>query len=68
MGTPNMPLRLPIWALLTYSAMTVPLSWSASGLPIGMQFVGRMADEATLFRLAGQLEQARPWFDRTAPL
>lgn len=49
-------------------AMTVPLAESRSGLPIGMQFVARMGDEATLFRLAGQLEQARPWFGRTAPL
>jgi amidase len=49
-------------------AMTVPLAWSRSGLPIGMQFVARMGAEATLFRLAGQLEQARPWFDRTASL
>jgi Asp-tRNA(Asn)/Glu-tRNA(Gln) amidotransferase A subunit family amidase len=49
-------------------AMTVPLAWSRSGLPIGLQFVARMGDEATLFRLAGQLEQARPWFDRVAPL
>ena len=48
--------------------MTVPLAWSASGLPIGLQFVARTGDEATLFRLAGQLEQARPWFDRVAPL
>ena len=49
-------------------AMSVPLSQSRSGLPIGLQFVARMGAEATLFRLAGQLEQARPWFDRHAPL
>jgi amidase len=49
-------------------AMSVPLYWNDEGLPIGMQFVGRYADEATLFRLAGQLEQARPWFDRVPPL
>lgn len=45
-------------------AMTVPLAWSKSGLPIGIQFVGRLADEATLLRLAGQLEQAQPWAHR----
>jgi amidase len=49
-------------------AMTVPLAWSQGGLPIGLQFVARMGAEATLFRLAGQLEQARPWFDRAPPL
>lgn len=42
-------------------AMSVPLHWNAAGLPIGVHFVGRYADEATLYRLAAQLEAARPF-------
>jgi amidase len=46
-----------------HPGMNVPLHWSDAGLPIGTQFVGRFGDEASLFRLAAQLEQARPWKD-----
>jgi amidase len=42
-------------------AMSVPLFQSSAGLPIGVQFSARFGDEATLFRLASQLEQVRPW-------
>ncbi|MEM7543542.1 MAG: amidase [Pseudomonadota bacterium] len=49
-------------------AMSVPLFWTADGLPIGTQFVARYADERTLFGLAGQLERARCWHDRRPPV
>jgi amidase len=45
-------------------SMSLPLEMSENGLPIGMMFTARYADEATLFRLAAQLEKEAPWSAR----
>jgi amidase len=50
------------------AAMSVPLYWNEEGLPIGMHFMSGYAEESNLFRLAGQLERAQPWFNRRPPI
>ncbi|MBW2635888.1 MAG: amidase [Deltaproteobacteria bacterium] len=49
-------------------AMSVPQYWNTDGLPCGSQFIARFGDEITLFKLAAQLEKARPWFDKRPPV
>ena len=49
-------------------AMSVPLAWSKAGLPLGMMFAAGFGEEGTLFRLAAQLEQVRPWRTKLPPV
>jgi amidase len=62
---------MPATAMFNMSgqpAMSMPLAWNAAGLPLGMMFSARFGEEATLFRLAAQLEQARPWKGKLPPV
>ncbi len=49
-------------------ALSVPARWTADGLPVGVQLVGRYGDEATILQLAAALEISRPWIARKAPV
>ena len=58
----------PLYNSTGHPAVSLPLHWTEGGLPVGMQFAGRMNDEATLIRLAAQLEEAQPWAARRPPV
>lgn len=58
----------PIQNATGQPAMSVPLCWNEAGLPIGIHFVARFGEEDLLFRLASQLEEARPWASKIPPV
>jgi amidase/6-aminohexanoate-cyclic-dimer hydrolase len=58
----------PLYNLTGCPAVSLPLHWSPAGLPIGVMFGARLGGEGLLLRLAAQLEEARPWRGRLAPV
>lgn len=58
----------PVFNATGQPSISLPLHWSADGLPVGMMLTARFADDARLLQLSAQLERARPWFDRRPPI
>ncbi len=58
----------PAWNVTGQPAASVPAGFTADGVPLAVQLVGRSHDEATLLALSAQLEAARPWADRRPPV
>ncbi len=56
------------WNATGQPAASLPAGFTAGGLPLAVQLVGRPHDESTLFSLSAQIEAERPWADRRPPL
>lgn len=58
----------PLQNMTGQPAISLPLHWSADGLPVGVHFAGRFGEDDVLLQLAARLEEAAPWKDRRPPL
>lgn len=58
----------PVFNVTGQPSISLPLHWSADGLPVGMMFTGGFAQDRLLLQLSAQIERARPWFDRRPAL
>ena len=59
---------LGVFNVTGHPSVSLPVAQSTNDLPIGVQVIGRFGDEATLVRVARDLEQAIPWADRRPPV
>ncbi len=58
----------PMFNATGQPSISLPLAWSRAGLPLGVMFTARFGDEGLLYRIAGQMERARPWLERKPPI
>jgi amidase len=58
----------PVFNATGQPSLSLPLAWNDAGLPIGVMFTSRFGEEGLLYRIAGQMERARPWIDRKPPI
>ncbi|MGQ0529012.1 MAG: amidase [Panacagrimonas sp.] len=58
----------PVFNVTGQPSISLPLHWNADGLPVGMMLSAKLGDDALLLRLAAQIEQAYPWFDKRPQL
>ena len=65
------PLNISNWMSFTYPfnltglpAASIPCGWTDSGLPIGMQIIGKRYDEKTVLQVSKAFEEIAPWQNR----